>query len=130
MTLINKAHECNPKNESYLFEKTKHLIRMKNYDEAKKTLKTLSELNSYYLERFPMYGVLEMKDNNFKNGEKELKRVYKNLSKINFRKTDFNEFYYYVILKYYFEGKSEALLVMNGNNLYKGEHEKSLFDFF
>ncbi len=126
---IGKAIDCNQKNEDYLFEKVTYLIELNKISEAKNDMIILQNINNSFKKEFPLYGLLELKTGNKNKGNKELSRVFDNLSKLEYNENNFNLFYYKLLLQVYIKGKKFTLKEIENQKLYNSSNEKATMQY-
>ncbi len=127
---LDKAIKCNPNNEDYLFEKVRYFIKLDKFSDAKDALLNLGEINNIYVKQNPLRGLLEIKSGNTEIGKKELEQVFKNLSKLEFNKENFNDYFNYLLLKNYFGKLDSRLTVDSIKGNYNEEYELNLLRKF
>jgi hypothetical protein len=123
-TLINKAINCDKKNEDFRFEKVKFLIDLNKYAEAKQALTDLGKINRSFKSELPLNGLLDLKIGGNK-GNDELRKVFDNLSKVKYDKNNFNLFYYKLLTQLYIKGKESTLNEIKRQNIYSSLNEKA-----
>ena len=126
---LNEAIQCDKKNEDYLFEKVNYLIELNDLLQAKNTLVDLQKVNDSFAKQLPLQGVLELKTGNEIDGHQQLIKVFDNLSKLKYDESNFNLFYYKLLVQLYIEGKKHTLKDIENQTIYNGSHEKAIMNY-
>ena len=126
---LNEAIQCDKINEDYLFEKVNYLIELNDLLQAKNTLVDLQKINDSFTEHFPLYGVLELKSGNEIGGHQQLTKVFENLSKLEYDESNFNLFYYKLLVQLYVKGKKHVSKDIENQTLYNGSNEKEIMNY-
>jgi hypothetical protein len=99
---------------------------MSNLLEAKKSLSALGKINNSFVTELPLKAILELRSGDKLKGDKELREVFKNLSKIKYDKDNFNKFFYKLLTQIYVEGKQSTIRVINNQDIYNSLNEKEV----
>jgi len=126
---IDKAILCDPKDEFFKSEKMKLLIQYKDYENAVKLAKVMSNEGepTYVM----LYGILLMKQGDSES-VKVLKKANSLLSKIvnDYSEENLNLHFYRIGLDNYFQGKNYSLkMVQKFRDSYVKEHEIQLANY-
>ena len=117
---INKAIECDPKEQFFRLEKAKYYIVNNQLEQASMVIKGMDLENEPSLKLMDI--VIDLKLQRI-SAITELKSIYLQYSKDEIGPEESNIFIYKIALINYFEGKTEALKVLNkakDNNEIKG----------
>ncbi len=132
---IDKAIDCNPKDDFFKTEKIKSLIHYEDYNSAISFAKKLAKENDPNFKL--LYGTLLLKMND-ENAEIQLKEAY-NLFSINtknYNQNDSSLDFYKIGLDNYFKGKKYSLLMLekfkknypDKNNLQSADYLENLIN--